>query len=92
VAEIDFYRRRGMAPDLGGDAVAALERSFLILGPPDLWIERLARVRERLRPDYLCIRTRNPRPDSGHYPDRTESLECVQRLGEEVVRHVWKGA
>ena len=46
VAEIDFYRRRGMAPDLGGDAVAALERSFLILGPPEVWIERLAKVRE----------------------------------------------
>lgn len=32
------------------------------------------------------IRTRNPRPETGHYPDRTESLECIARLGEEVVR------
>ena len=93
MAEIDFYRRRGMAPDLGGDAVTALEKSFLILGPPDVWLEKLSKVRERLRPDYLCIRTRNPRPDSsGYYPSRAESLECVQRLGEEVVRHLWKRA
>jgi alkanesulfonate monooxygenase SsuD/methylene tetrahydromethanopterin reductase-like flavin-dependent oxidoreductase (luciferase family) len=91
VAEIDFYRRRGMAPDLGGDAVTALENSFLILGPPDVWLEKLSKVRERLRPDYLCIRTRNPRPDSaGHYPSGAESLECIHRLGEDVVRHLWK--
>lgn len=92
VAEIDFYRRRGMAPDLGGDALSALERRFLILGPPSLWVERLAEVRERLRPDYLCIRTRNPRTGSGRHPDRAESLECIERLGEEVVRPFRKGA
>lgn len=91
VAEIDFYRRQGMAPDLVGDAIAALEQRFLILGPAEVWIERLTKVQEKLRPDYVCLRTRNPRPDRGPYPDRAESLECIERLGEEVVRHFRKG-
>jgi alkanesulfonate monooxygenase SsuD/methylene tetrahydromethanopterin reductase-like flavin-dependent oxidoreductase (luciferase family) len=90
VAEIDFYRRRGMAPDLAGDAVAALEKRFLILGPAELWLERLETIREKLRPDWVCLRTRNPRPETGHFPDRTESLECIARLGEEVVRRIRK--
>lgn len=90
VTEMGFYRSHGLAPGVQEEPVAELEKQFLILGPPQKWIDRLGEVEERLKPDYVCLRTRNPRPPSGHYPDPEESLDCVRRLGEEVVRYFKK--
>ncbi|MBI2964420.1 MAG: LLM class flavin-dependent oxidoreductase [Deltaproteobacteria bacterium] len=90
VREMSFYRSRGLSSDVPEVPVEELEDQFLILGGPQQWIDRLGEVAERLRPDYVCIRTRNPRSDQGHYPSPEESLECIQRLGEEVVRVLHK--
>jgi len=90
VREMSFYRGRGLSSDVPELPVEELEGQFLILGGPQKWVDRLGEIQERLKPDYVCIRTRNPRPDEGVYPSPQESLECIQRLGEEVVRHVRK--
>jgi probable F420-dependent oxidoreductase len=87
VSELQFYEQHGMTPDIEEQPTTRLENQFLILGPAQKWIDKLGEVRERLKPDYVCIRTRNPRPPSGYYPDRTEFLECLTRLGEEVIRY-----
>lgn len=91
VEEAKFYESHGMTPDIEELPTERLERSFLILGSAQKWIDRLGAVQERLKPDYICLRTRNPRPSSGRYPENAEFLECIQRLGEEVVRHFQKG-
>lgn len=90
VRELSFYQQHGMTPDAAPLPVETLEKDFLILGNAQTWIDRLGAVQEVLKPDWVCIRTRNPRPETGHYPDEAEALECVQRLGEEVVRHFQK--
>lgn len=92
VTESKFYEKHALTPDIEEEPTDRLERQWLILGSAQKWIDRLSEVQERLKPDYVCIRTRNPRPPTGHYPDRSESLECITRLGEEVVRHFKKGA
>src|SRR5207248_9301099 len=67
-------------------SITELESRYLILGEPSYWIERLGEVIEKMNPDWICIRTRTPVPESGPaYPSLQESLECVQMLGEEVV-------
>lgn len=91
VSETNFYEQHGMTPDLEEQPTERMEKQFLILGPPQKWIDRLGEVQERLKPDYVCIRTRNPRPPTGHYPDKAEFLDCIQRLGEEVIRYFQKG-
>jgi alkanesulfonate monooxygenase SsuD/methylene tetrahydromethanopterin reductase-like flavin-dependent oxidoreductase (luciferase family) len=92
VTEAKFYQTHSLTPDIEEQPTERLEKQFLILGSPQKWIDRLGEVRERLKPNYVCIRTRNPRPPSGHYPDRAESLDCITRLGEEVVRYFQKGS
>ncbi|HXG20437.1 MAG TPA: LLM class flavin-dependent oxidoreductase [Methylomirabilota bacterium] len=92
VRELSFYEQHGMTSNAEEHPVERLERQFLILGPPQKWIDRLGEVQERLQPDFVCIRTRNPRPSSGHYPSKAEFLECLTRLGEEVIRYFQKGA
>jgi alkanesulfonate monooxygenase SsuD/methylene tetrahydromethanopterin reductase-like flavin-dependent oxidoreductase (luciferase family) len=92
VRELNFYEQHGMTPDIEEQPLERLERQFLILGPPQKWIDKLGEVQERLKPDFVCFRTRNPRPSSGYYPERTEFLECITRLGEEVVRYFQKGS
>lgn len=91
VSETNFYEQHGMTPDLEEQPTERMEKQFLILGPPQKWIDRLGEVQERLKPDYVCIRTRNPRPSTGYYPDKAEFLECIHRLGEEVIRYFQKG-
>lgn len=91
VSEAQFYRQRGLAPNMEEVPLEQLENQYLILGPPQKWIDKLGEAQERLKPDVVCIRTRNPRPPSGPYPDKAEFLECIIRLGEEVVRHFQKG-
>lgn len=91
VSETNFYEQHGMTPDLEEQPTERMEKQFLILGPPQKWVDRLGEVQERLKPDYVCIRTRNPRPPTGHYPDKEEFLDCIHRLGEEVIRYFQKG-
>ena len=87
VRELGFYQQHGMTPDAESQPTEKLEREFLILGPAQKWVDRLGEIQEKLKPDWICIRTRNPRPETGHYPDKEESLDCIARLGEEVIRH-----
>lgn len=69
-------------------SIAELETRYLLLGEPSYWIERLGEVIEKMNPDWICIRTRTPQPESGPaYPSLEESLECIQMLGEEVISH-----
>lgn len=90
VRELRFYQEHGMEPEAAPLPVEALERQFLILGTAQRWIDRLGEMQEKLKPDWICIRTRTPRPEAGYYPDAAEALDCIYRLGEEVIRHFQK--
>jgi hypothetical protein len=93
--EAQFYSDAGLSEDdrtaledrtSVEDSIAELEPRYLILGDPAYWVERLGEVIEKMRPDWICIRTRTPKPESGpDYPTLQESLECIQMLGEEVL-------
>ncbi|MFT4562378.1 MAG: alkanesulfonate monooxygenase SsuD [Gammaproteobacteria bacterium] len=87
VRELAFYQEHGMEPTAEAVTVEKLEQQFLILGSAQKWIDRLGEMREQLKPDWVCLRTRTPVPEVGYYPDPEESLECIYRLGEEVIRH-----
>lgn len=87
VRELAFYQENGMEPGAGALPVEALERQFLILGSAQHWVDRLGEMQDKLSPDWICIRTRTPKPEAGYYPSADETLECIYRLGEEVVRH-----
>ena len=87
VRELAFYQENGMEPSAEAVSVEALEKQFLILGNAQHWVDRLGEMQEKLQPDWICIRTRTPKPEVGYYPDAGEALECIYRLGEEVIRH-----
>ena len=76
-----------MEPEAAAVPVETLEKQFLILGNAQTWVDRLGEMQEKLKPDWICLRTRTPKPETGYYPDPAESLECIYRLGEDVVRH-----
>ncbi len=85
VREVGFYQDEGLSPEFAREGIARLERQFLILGPKQKWVDFLGEVRERIAPDYICFRTRGPRPEAGgYYPSKQECLECVEQLGEVV--------
>lgn len=90
VRELAFYQEHGMEPEAAPVPVEALERQFLILGNAQKWVDRLGEFQEKLKPDWICIRTRTPKPETGYYPDPAEALDCIYRLGEEVIRHFQK--
>ena len=81
VSEAQVYRQRGLDPDMRDVPLEQLENQYLILGPAQKWVDRLGEVQERLKPNVVCIRTRNPRPPSGDFPDNAEFLECITRRG-----------
>jgi alkanesulfonate monooxygenase SsuD/methylene tetrahydromethanopterin reductase-like flavin-dependent oxidoreductase (luciferase family) len=87
VRELAFYQANGMEPEAAPEPVETLEKQFLILGNSQNWVDRLGEMQEQLNPDWICIRTRTPKPEGGYYPSQEESLECIYRLGEEVIRH-----
>jgi alkanesulfonate monooxygenase SsuD/methylene tetrahydromethanopterin reductase-like flavin-dependent oxidoreductase (luciferase family) len=66
--------------------LAAMERRYLQFGPSAAWIERIGRIETDYRPDWLNVRIRNPRSKAGDPPDKKETMEAIQRLGEEVIR------
>jgi len=56
-------------------------------GTPDSWYERIARLESELKPDWLNLRTRGPRAESGPaHPTPEESIECIERFGEVISR------
>lgn len=84
--EARFYVERGMSPDMGVDPLKDLENRYLILGDPDYWVERLTEVIDRLKPDWINIRSRTPAVEDGPaYPSLEESLENIRMLGERVI-------
>jgi probable F420-dependent oxidoreductase len=83
-----FLADRSVLPGSAAGAVTAPEDSWLILGDSDYWVERIGRVVDRVRPDWICIRTRTPgTADGPRNPSFAESLEVIDRFGREVIRH-----
>lgn len=81
--ELAFYQENGMEPSAEAVSVEALGKQFLILGNAQHWVDRLGEMQEKLKPDWICIRTRTPKPEVGYYPNAAEALECIYRLGED---------
>jgi alkanesulfonate monooxygenase SsuD/methylene tetrahydromethanopterin reductase-like flavin-dependent oxidoreductase (luciferase family) len=85
--EAGFYL--GQAPETRLDresGLAGMERRYLQFGTPEMWVQRIASIDETFRPDWLNIRIRNPRQMDESGPSRAETLEAIQRFGEEVIR------
>ena len=83
VKELSFYAERGLSPDTEAkDALESIEDMFLCLGNKQKWIDRMGEFKDKVNPDWLCIRTRNPVNPGQHYPSRSECLEQVERFGE----------
>jgi alkanesulfonate monooxygenase SsuD/methylene tetrahydromethanopterin reductase-like flavin-dependent oxidoreductase (luciferase family) len=83
VKEWSFYADKGLSPDVQGKTMLdSIESMFLCLGNKQKWIDRMGEMKEKVNPDQICIRTRNPVNPGQYYPSRTESLEQVERFGE----------
>ena len=83
VKEWSFYADKGLSPDAEAqDELASIESMFLCLGNKQKWIDRMGEMKEKVNPDQLCIRTRNPVNPGQHYPSRTECLEVIEAFGE----------
>ena len=83
VREVSFYAEHGLSPDMKeSDLIDELENSFLCLGNKNKWVDRLGELRERARPDWVALRTRNPINEGHYYPSREESLDLVESFGE----------
>ncbi|MEQ8231021.1 MAG: LLM class flavin-dependent oxidoreductase [Gammaproteobacteria bacterium] len=83
VREWSFYAEKGLSPDAEAtDMLDQIENMFLCLGNRQKWIDRMGEMKERVNPDWLCIRTRNPVNPGQPYPSRTECLEVVEAFGE----------
>ncbi len=86
--ECKFYFRWGMlapTPEFRSESDFTLPkvRRHLLLGTAQDWIEKLAFWQETLGVEWFVIRGRLP---LGPEPQRV--LECLQRIGEEVVPHL----
>jgi alkanesulfonate monooxygenase SsuD/methylene tetrahydromethanopterin reductase-like flavin-dependent oxidoreductase (luciferase family) len=80
-----LFNDRGLSPE---GAVTDPQDSWLILGDSDYWVDRIGQVVDRVRPDWICIRTRTPgTADGPRRPSYAESLEVIERLGRDVIRH-----
>ena len=83
VRELSFYAEKGLSPDTEAkDVLEPLENMFLCLGNKQKWVDRMGEMKEKVNPDWLCIRTRNPVNPGKYYPSRTECLEVIERFGE----------
>ncbi len=85
IEECKFYFRWGMlapTPEFSSesDFTVSKVRQYMILGTPQDWMEQLERWREAFGVEWFVIRCRVP---MGPAPKKV--LECIQRLGEEVV-------
>lgn len=69
-------------------ALREFETRQMHFGTPESWTERIRVIRDTLAPDWLNIRTRGPAAEYGPaYPSFDESLEAIERFGENVIRH-----
>jgi probable F420-dependent oxidoreductase len=83
VREWSFYAEKGLSPDAEAtDMLDQIENMFLCLGNRQKWIDRLGEMKEKVNPDWVCIRTRNPVNPGQPYPSRSECLEVVEAFGE----------
>ncbi|MDA0821750.1 MAG: LLM class flavin-dependent oxidoreductase [Proteobacteria bacterium] len=83
VKEWSFYADKGLSPDVQGETMLnTIEKNFLCIGNTQKWVDRMGQMKEKVNPDRLCIRTRNPVNPGHYYPSRTESLEQIERFGE----------
>jgi hypothetical protein len=64
------------------DMAEQVEGMFLCVGNKQKWIDRMSEMKERINPDWLCIRTRNPVNPGKFYPSRSECLEVIEAFGE----------
>jgi len=84
----NFVANQAVLPGSASDSVTIPEDSWLILGSSDYWTERIGGIIDRIRPEWICIRTRTPgTADGPRNPSFTESLEVIERFGREVIRH-----
>lgn len=68
-------------------ALREFETRQMHFGTPESWVERISVIRDTLAPDWLNIRTRGPAAEYGPpYPTFEESIEAIERFGEEVIR------
>tara|TARA_Y100000590_G_scaffold460655_1_gene620434 strand:- start:1444 stop:2463 length:1020 start_codon:yes stop_codon:yes gene_type:complete len=82
VREYSFYEQEGLGMEERAGAQEALEERFLTLGGKQQWVDYLSKVKEVVKPDYIALRTRNPKPEAGgYYPSKQECLECIEQLG-----------
>ena len=83
VREWSFYADKGLSPGMDAkDMLEQVEERFLCLGDKQKWVDRLGEMKDKVNPDQLCIRTRNPVNAGEYYPSRTECLEVIERFGE----------
>jgi hypothetical protein len=83
VREWSFYAEKGLSPDAEAkDMLEQVESMFLCLGNRQKWVDRMGELKEKVNPDWLCIRTRNPVNPGKYYPSRSECLEVIERFGE----------
>jgi alkanesulfonate monooxygenase SsuD/methylene tetrahydromethanopterin reductase-like flavin-dependent oxidoreductase (luciferase family) len=83
VREWSFYAEKGLSPDAQAkDMLEQVESMFLCLGNRQKWIDRMGEMKDKINPDWLCIRTRNPVNPGHYYPSRTECLEVIEAFGE----------
>ncbi|HIF09535.1 MAG TPA: LLM class flavin-dependent oxidoreductase [Sneathiellales bacterium] len=91
IREQHFYVKHGLAPEaaLSQSALDNMENCALCIGGKQQWIDRLGEFKEKINPDWVCIRTRTPRPETGDYPSLGEFTEVVERLGEMLPEARW---
>jgi alkanesulfonate monooxygenase SsuD/methylene tetrahydromethanopterin reductase-like flavin-dependent oxidoreductase (luciferase family) len=83
VREWSFYADKGLSPEAESlDMAEQVESMFLCVGNKQKWVDRMSEMKERINPDWLCIRTRNPVNPGKYYPSRTECLEVIEAFGE----------
>ena len=83
VREWSFYAEKGLSPDAEAqDMLESVESMFLCLGNKQKWVDRMGEMKEKVNPDWICLRTRNPINPGHYYPSRTECLEVIERFGE----------
>ena len=77
------YAEKGLSPETQAtDMLDQVENMFLCLGDKQQWVDRMGEMKDKVNPDWLCIRTRNPVNPGQHYPSRTECLEVIEHFGE----------
>jgi len=82
--EWSFYADKGLSPadTYSNDMLEHIESMFLCLGDKQKWVDRMGEMKEKVNPDWICLRTRNPIDPDSYYPSRTECLEVIERFGE----------